>query len=94
MIFFTLQQGYMATFIQFIAMPVMFVYHEENNMPELSQGCFWDSWCKTCWYCLNINLYAAWIFCFFFLNRWMTSEAKKDGVDADISKYDGKFLLF
>ncbi|XP_068702303.1 calnexin-like [Montipora foliosa] len=26
-----------------------------------------------------------------FESRWMTSEAKKDGVDADISKYDGEW---
>lgn len=29
---------------------------------------------------------------FFYIGRWHKSEAKKDGVDVEISKYDGKAL--
>lgn len=33
------------------------------------------------------------MFILFNIFRWQKSEAKKDGVDAEISKYDGKLLL-
>lgn len=34
------------------------------------------------------------ILCIFLFDRWVPSEAKKDGADEDIAKYDGKVAYF
>lgn len=52
---------------------------------------FWFLLFYTWWIFAPTFAVSMYFLCFYFL-RWLKSEAKKDGVDAEISKYDGESL--